>query len=190
MPDPPGVESVAAEEAADLLSEYGVNLPPANRMAVLSKAGAAAWGTASARSFSDRDGPGWLLDLSGSFGGCEIYALVRSVGPGQRSIVKALSADDADRIVGGNQGVREIAEAEPVGANESQAEREPERRSSPAIDPGAPSLVVWPGEPAGKRMPGNAVSTFVQGLLREGVDPEAIEVWTNMKRPKISVILS
>jgi hypothetical protein len=153
------------------------------------------WEGGKTTSFVDNQGGGWMIDISRGFGDVMLYAIVRSTG-GTRGVVDVIDEGELEAM--------KNAPNEPL--KEPQAEvtaRTKERRPpfQPPVEPQpeSPALLRWISERGDGMNKGpkydeeelkySEVGDRVQALLRDGVDPRDIEIWTARKKPQVRVEL-
>lgn len=164
------------------------------------------WATPKAKRFNDQLGGGWLIDLSEQFNDEMLYAVVRSGPGGTRAVVKVVEADDVENFTRKGaplphfDGAEEAAEMEAAQARPAKGaapSRAPAQPAAPAaLDPNAPALVMMipegadPADPKAvefTRTTNAGAVEVVSQLLRRGVPPESIEIWTGCRKPKVKI---
>jgi hypothetical protein len=163
------------------------------------------WEGGKVSSFVDNQGGGWLIDISRGFNDMMLYAVVRSV-DGSRAVVNVIDeAELAAMKDGGSPPEPTAEEPEPVSRG---ATKRPPFQAPTEPPPESPALLRWvdrgpePGDPErgmGKAgngeswealdLPYKDVRSKVQELISEGIDPADIEIWTQRKKPQVSVVL-
>jgi hypothetical protein len=165
------------------------------------------WETSAAKSFQDQRGPGWLVDLSDQFNEEMLYAVVRSIGNGTRQVVAVVEADAIEALQKEKKSLPSVEDAfgEPVSTDDTvqvaprAAPANPVRQpvvQKETVSPDSPVLIIVRGLSELSNGPGfeNAIrethATFpktVQSLLSDGIKPEQIEIWSNLRRPKVQI---
>lgn len=176
-----------------------------------------AWGTPRAKRFQDANGGGWLVDLSQSMDGEELYAIVRSLGGG-RTIAAVVEADEVEAFSKSGTWRTPTAllgEADeplsvdgvghgpdhPLPAAIATATASPRR--APQTDADPVLVVYWaagasrPTHEAQIRLCSRGeAATVIQALMRDGfhedgehfpVEADTIEVWSQMSKPKLEI---
>lgn len=165
------------------------------------------WETSATKTFQDQRGPGWLVDISDQFNEEMLYAVVRSIGNGTRQVVAVVEADAIEALqkekkslpsvedaFGESSSSNEVVQVAPKTAPSSQV-RQPVVQKE-AVSPDSPVLIIVRGLSELPNSSGfeNAIrethATFpktVQSLLSDGIKPEQIEIWSNLRRPKVQI---
>lgn len=165
------------------------------------------WETSATKTFQDQRGPGWLVDISDQFNEEMLYAVVRSIGNGTRQVVAVVEADAIEALQKEKKSLPSVEgafgdtsttdDAAPVAPRVSPANpaRQPVVQKE-AVSPDSPVLISVRGLSELSNGPGfeNAIrethATFpktVQNLLSDGIKPEQIEIWSNLRRPKVQI---
>lgn len=139
----------------------------------------------------------WVIDISRGFGDIMLYAIVRNVSGG-RAVVDVIDEGELEGMKSGK------APGEPQERPVAEApQRTSEKRPpfQPPVEPPAngPALLRWiseRGDGANKapkydeeELKYGEVGDRVQALLRDGIDPRDIEIWTQRKKPQVRVEL-
>lgn len=146
------------------------------------------WEGGKVQSFTDNRGGGWMIDISRGFGDVMLYAIARSM-DGNRAVVDVIDENDLEAMRSGSI-LNKESKPPPI-----QQQTEPL--------PGSPALLRWVSKQAEEvdgnetegpiwseeRLVYSQVSDKVQWLLAKGVKPGDVEIWTELKKPKVSVVL-
>jgi len=154
------------------------------------------WEGGKVQSFTDNRGGGWIIDISRGFGDVMLYAIVRNIN-GNRAVVDVIDENDLETMKSGpapkEKGWAEGGELKsPLPSLPLQTEPNPE---SPVLLRWVSSVEIPPGETdnhpvwSEERLIYGHVSDKVQWLLAKGIKSEDIEIWTELKKPKVSVVL-
>jgi hypothetical protein len=151
------------------------------------------WGGAKSKRFQDGAGGGWVVDLSDAFGNELLTAVVRSgPGGGTRQIVAVLEGDEVERLLKTNSlpVIEGMEDAEAIAATPARA---PARPATKPPDPNRKVMVVVrqddnPEVVARLFVVTEAeMSENVATLLSEGVPADQIEIWSEMRKPKVKI---
>ena len=156
------------------------------------------WGTPHSKRFSDPNGGGWLIDLSEQFNDEMLYAVVRSGPGGTRSVVAVVEADDIEDLqrtgkplpgLGGEEEELsvDVHVTPPVRSSMRPGPLTQSLAKLPE-DPKQPMLVVVDAEghpPA--RLTQAEVRDYVALLLKDGIEPDQIEIWSSVRKPKVQI---
>jgi len=156
------------------------------------------WESGKTSSFVDNKGGGWLIDISRGFNDMMLYAIVRSI-DGTRGVVDVIDEGELEGMKRAPAEPQEDDSAE-AAMVETFAPKAPQRAPEPpGASPESPVLLRWISERGDGMNKGpkyseeelkyGAVGERVQALLRDGIDPRDIEIWTQRKKPQVSVVL-
>jgi hypothetical protein len=156
------------------------------------------WEGGKVSSFIDSNGGGWFINISRGFGDVMLYAVVRSV-DGNRGVVDVIDEAELDVMKKAPTNPQEDGSSESVMV-ETFSPKAPQRVPEPqGASPESPVLLRWiseRGDGMNKRPKYDeeelkyvSVSERVQALLRDGIDPRDIEIWTHRKKPQVKVEL-
>lgn len=166
------------------------------------------WGTAKIPQYMDNHGvTHWVIDLSDALGGDVYYALVTRH-QGEPSVVGVMSEEQAEGVLRRPRKPAQeemVADPESPDSDPSVAEQRSLRRHLEAKEKeekksmrgDAPVLLRWTKLADDKesvqtredRITASDVTAKIQCLLLEGVKAADIEVWSDLRRPQVSVSL-
>lgn len=169
------------------------------------------WESGKVLSFIDDQGGGWHVDISSGFGGLMLYAVVRSMN-GKRTVVDVIDESDLESLkpalptneppiaTENSPEVTMLKEIKDLRYKILEIEKinkellgEIER--SKGLRPADMSLLLWEttatkgidSKSFSEKIENSQVLRKIQNLMVDGVS--VIEVWTRMKKPKLSVEL-
>ena len=178
---PFGIADSAVAEAVALMQSAKQDAYPEELRRKIGAGVTKGWGTRKTKSFVDSTGPGWTVDLSDLFDGEMLYAIIRSIGGGKRQVVSILEADDTELL------------------HQPQPLVEPPHNLTgpmtgslaqlPVSVVAEPVLVIVRNEEAEtvRRTDLNEIKNVVSALIQAGTNPDQIEIWSTLRKPKIQI---
>jgi len=181
----------------DHMRKAGTQVRPDEIRFKIGRAIAQQWGTTGTKTFNDANGPGWLIDVSGSFNDEMLYAVVRSIGGGTRQIVAIVDSDDVEALQREKKSLPSVEGAygaEPETVPTTKVPRAPEPVAS---KDGLVLVLVLEGAPADPtanvnvenmiRTTSDHVRKVVEDLLESGIRSDQIEIWSGVRKPKVQI---
>lgn len=189
----------AALGLVDHLSKKGLPIHPGDVKSKIHRGIAQHWGTANTKRFQDANGGGWVLDLSDYFNDEMLYAVIRSGPGGNRCVVAIVEGDEVEALQKGKSlpGLEDGTDIPEPAIPAHVPGQAPARARPPAPapareEPSAPVLVLVMTD--GLDLPENIIRTTagsardeVGALLRSGIKPESIEIWSGVRKPKVQI---
>jgi len=141
------------------------------------------WDGGKAASFVDDRGGGWMIDISKGFSDMMLYAIVRDTND-HRAVVDVIDEGEVTEVPSKTSKTPSIPPPPPP--------QPIQKRTTEVLVRWVKTTARDQGVDSGweeKRLLYHEVESEVQRLLAKGSKAEEIEIWTEVKRPRVSVTL-
>jgi len=160
------------------------------------------WGNGGT-TFTDGRGAGWLMDIGDDFDGEALYAIVRRRN-GKPIVEEVIEEEDLLRRRRAAEGDTSASVAPPAQSQitpPAMPRGEGRRLAPPFVPQTTPKpedpVLIRYVKPGGKGTPQRvsketkyaSYESELQELFANGIKPDDVEVWTNVKRPKVKIEL-